>query len=239
MDSNSNIAFARILVVEDEPFQCRILGSVLRSNGFGRICEAGSGGAAIAMLGTELINTVLSDIDMPGINGLELLRQIRSGQTPARRDIGFIVLTSHSNTEVLGAAMALDVNGFIVKPFTTRVILDKIVRTGRESMSLRSESEYAGVITDLDSLRSARLSAESSNELGTASASDAGRITIPIAELRAGMRMASNLTALDGTIIIAAETTLTTTLINLISDLKQLLAGAMVTVYHARDGSTV
>jgi DNA-binding NarL/FixJ family response regulator len=60
---------------------------------------------------------------MPGSNGLELLRQIRSGQTPARRDIGFIILTSHSNTEVLSAAMALDVNGFIVKPFTTRVIL--------------------------------------------------------------------------------------------------------------------
>jgi CheY-like chemotaxis protein len=240
MDLNSNISFARILVVEDEPFQRRILGAVLRSKGFGRICEAGSGSAAIGMLETELINTVVSDVDMPDLNGLELLRQIRTGQTPARRDIGFIILTSHSNTEVLGAAMALDVNGFIVKPFTTRVILDKIVRTRRESMSLRPESEYAAVVTDLASLRSARLLSGASSQHMAANVSDhPSRITIPIAELKVGMRVANNLTAMDGTIIIAAETTLTTALINLVSDLKELVGGGMVSVYDPSVGSKV
>jgi CheY-like chemotaxis protein len=235
MESNANMSFARILVVEDEPFQRRILGAVLRSKGFGRICEAGSGDAAISMLETELINTVVSDVDMPGLNGLELLRQIRTGQTGGRRDIGFIILTSHSNTEVLSAAMALDVNGFIVKPFTTRVILEKIERTRRESMTLRSESQYGSVVTDIVSLRRARLSAEAGNTEPVAMSASGdglpGRIAIPLAELRVGMRMAKSLVAIDGTIIIAGETTLTAAVINLVSDLKELVAGGVVTVY--------
>jgi CheY-like chemotaxis protein len=240
MGSNSNLSFARILVVEDEPFQRRILGAVLRSKGFSRICEADSGAAGIAMLEGESINTVVSDVDMPGLNGLELLRRVRIGQTSARRDIGFIILTSHSNTEVLSAAMALDVNGFIVKPFTTRVVLDKIARTRRESMTLRSESEYAGVVTDLASLRSLRLLGSASSEPTPGSASGIGaRITIPIPELRVGMRVAKNLTALDGTIIIAAETTLTIAVINLVSDLKELVAGGVVSIYETSGASNV
>jgi CheY-like chemotaxis protein len=236
MDSNPDIVFARILVVEDEPFQRRILAAVLKSKGFGRICEASSSSAAIAMLESELINTVVSDVEMPGMNGLELLRQIRTGQTAARRDVGFIILTSHSNTEVLSAAMALDVNGFIVKPFTTRVILEKIMRTRRESISLRSESEYAAVVTDLASLRTARVLGSASSEPVAASASDDvadGRITLPIAELRVGMRVASNVTAIDDRVIVAAETTLSTAIINLISDLKELVAGGVVTIYDS------
>jgi DNA-binding NarL/FixJ family response regulator len=103
------------------------------------------------------------DVDMPCLNGLEFLRQIRTGQTSARRDIGFVILTSHSNTEVLSAAMALDVNGFIVKPFTSRIILDKITRISRERMTLRSKNEYASVVTDLSSLRKTRFSGISPN----------------------------------------------------------------------------
>ena len=235
MESNTNTTYARILVVEDEPFQRRILSAVLRSKGFGRICEADSGAAAISLLETEIINTVLSDVEMPGSNGLELLRQIRSGQTPVRRDIGFIVLTSHSNTEVLGAAMALDVNGFIVKPFTTRVLLDKITRTRSETMTLRPESEYLRVVTDLASLRKLRLSEQddSAENSQPSAAADglSGRSAIAFADLRVGMRVANNLTAIDGTVILAAETVLTAALINLLSDLKDLIAGAAVSVY--------
>ena len=240
MESNANMSFARILVVEDEPFQQRVLGAVLRSKGFGRICEADSGDAAISMLETEVINTVVSDVDMPGLNGLELLRQIRTGQTRARRDIGFIILTSHSNTEVLSAAMALDVNGFIVKPFTTRVILEKIERTRRESMTLRSESQYGSVVTDIVSLRQARLSGErdSTQALETAACGAGlhGLKAIPLTDLRAGIRVANNVIAGDGTVILAAETTLTPALINLLSDLKELVAGGVVTVYDTNFG---
>ena len=234
MESNIKTSHLRILIVEDEPFQRRILAAVLRSLGISRICEVDSAAAAIARLQTEIINAVLSDVDMPESNGLELLRQIRIGQTPAPRDIGFIILTSHSNTEVLSAAMALDVNGFIVKPFTTRVILEKITRTTDERIRLRSKSEYTSVATDLTSLRRTRFSGnhDGSDSLEpAASAAGRGQITIPLSDLRVGMCVATNLTAIDGTVILAAETTITSALNNLLSDLEELIADKVITVH--------
>jgi YesN/AraC family two-component response regulator len=75
---------------------------------------------------------------MPGMNGLELLRRIRTGQTPRPKDSRFIILTSFSNTEALGAAMSLDVNGFLVKPIRIGVVMEKIERAIQENFQLRA-----------------------------------------------------------------------------------------------------
>ena len=99
-------------------------------------------------------------------------------------------------------------------------------------MTLRPEGEYARVVTDLASLRTLRLSVnDKSTENSEPTAGVSGRTARPFADLRVGMRVADNLTAIDGTVILAAETILTVALINLLSDLKQLIAGAAVSVY--------
>jgi EAL domain-containing protein (putative c-di-GMP-specific phosphodiesterase class I)/DNA-binding response OmpR family regulator len=227
----------RILIVEDEPFQRRVLGSVLKSSSsVAKITEVDSGSAAISLLETEPVDVIISDIAMPGLNGLDLLRKIRSGQSAARRDIPFLILTSYSNTDVLNAAMALDVSGFIVKPFTARLVLEKIKRTMNEKIKLRPDFHYDSVVTDLASLPGLKLSANDSGAdlLRTAPSADGSqaRTAIPFSELRAGMRVAERLTALDGTVILAAETTLTQPLINLLSDLTEIIAAKVLTVYR-------
>jgi YesN/AraC family two-component response regulator len=183
------------------------------------------------MFETETVNMIVSDLEMPGLNGLDLLRQIRSGQTSAPRDIGFIILTSHSDTEVLGSAMALDVDAFIVKPFTTRLVVDKVTRTREHRAILRSENEYTAVVTDLESLRSTRLLSRVTSKAAPVSSRESRQMTLPIPELQRGMRVANDVTATDGTIIIAAGTVLTAPLINLLSDLKEVVFAGDVTVY--------
>jgi DNA-binding response OmpR family regulator len=227
-----------ILILEDEPFQRRLLCEVLKNAGFRWIEGAESGVAAESLLQNELIDVVLSDLEVPGLNGLELLRHIRTGQTQAPRDTRFIILTSHSDSEVLGAALALDVNGFIVKPFKMRLILDRITRALSEPMMLRSEGDYGSVVTDLESLRRARDASrhKQADDLRTATTRaeiQRRTIIVPVAQLRAGMRLAQSLTAIDGSVVVAAETILTEAIIKLVSDLQVLLGDQVVII----DGS--
>ena len=235
MEMTTNMRGVRILVVEDEPFQQRMLRDVLKYMDFRGIMEADSGVTAISLLDDQRVDLILGDVEMPGMNGLELLRRIRTGQTYTPRDLPFIVLTSHSDTDVLSAAMALDVNGFIVKPFKSGVILDKITRALAQQLILRSDSDYGSVVTDLASLRRARLKVERKpTDSVAAAAAGHGRqrqVELPLAELRVGMRVAKNIKAKDDTVILAAETRLTEATIHLLSDLSDLLAGGIVTVY--------
>jgi CheY-like chemotaxis protein len=236
MKSIRNMSHLRILVVDDEPFQQRMLRDVLKYMDFRGTMEADSGVTAISLLDDQRVDLILGDVQMPGMNGLELLRHIRTGQTYIPRDLPFIVLTSHSDTEVLSAAMALDVSGFIVKSFKTGIILDKITRALGQQLILRSDSDYGSVVTDLASLRRARHKVEP-NPTDSVAAAAAGhgrhlQVEIPLAELRVGMRVAKNIKAKDDTVILAAETSLTEATIHLLSDLSELLSGGIVTVYH-------
>ncbi len=145
-----------VLIVDDEPFQRRILREVLRSLGFVKTYEADSGQLAIAEMKKERFDLILSDVQMPGMNGLELLRQLRTGQTKLARDTRFIIITSFSNTEVIGAAMALDVNGFLAKPIRIGVVIEKVDRALQETFQLCAKDEYESVSTNLPSLEEAQ-----------------------------------------------------------------------------------
>ena len=223
-----------LLLVDDEPFQRRVLREVLRSVGFRHMTEAETGHDALLKMADDAYDVILSDVQMPGMNGLELLRQIRSGQTPRPRDSRFLIVTSFSNTEVLGAAMALDVNGFLVKPIRIAVVLEKIERAINEPFHLRAQSEYGSVATDLSSLET---TARNSGVLPTirsaaAERSDLGKgqSRLPLTQLREGMKVARDLVAMDGTVLVRAETVLTELIINRLRELTSVLPDDFVHV---------
>ena len=109
-----------ILVVYDEPELQQAVQEYLCLRGF-RVSVAGNGKEMRAVLATDLANLVLLDLSMPGENGIELTRQLKSSS-----NIGVIIVTAHGESEdrVLGLETGAD--DYIVKPFNFRELLARV-----------------------------------------------------------------------------------------------------------------
>ena len=107
-----------ILLVEDEPTLQRILGSVLSDAGH-RVESVGTAEQALERLqgpGVD-IDLVLSDKNLPAMNGLELLDAVRALERTSKRHIGFMLVTGYPSRDSALAVLAQDGDGYLVKPF--------------------------------------------------------------------------------------------------------------------------
>jgi two-component system cell cycle response regulator DivK len=113
----------RILVIEDQEDNRRILRDLLTSAGYESI-EAAAGEEAPALAQTQHPDLILMDIQLPGIDGYEATRRIKAD--PALRKIPVIAVTSYalSGDEVRAREAGCD--GYVTKPFSPRVLLAKI-----------------------------------------------------------------------------------------------------------------
>ena len=118
----------RVLVVEDDAMVRSIVVEYLQAFGFKRIVAAETSHQAVRMLNDpgEGFDLVLSDWQMPGVDGLDLLRLSR--KIPFRQELKFIMITSQVPEERIKIARARSagVDAYIVKPFRGRLLRDKI-----------------------------------------------------------------------------------------------------------------
>jgi two-component system chemotaxis response regulator CheY len=123
MDSN-----LQILVVDDFSTMRRIIRNLLAELGLGaaNVHEAEDGEQALNVLRDTRIDLAITDWNMPGISGLGLLRSMRAD--PALANIPVLMVTAENNRDQIVAAAEVGVNGYIVKPFTTTVLEEKIER---------------------------------------------------------------------------------------------------------------
>lgn len=219
----------RILIVDDDAFTRKIVRRVLTDLRFTDLSEAESGEAALALLQREAFDLIITDVQMPGINGLELVRRIRAGFSGAAHDTRAIVLTSFSNTEVIGAAMALDINGFLVKPMKPAAVQEKITQAMGEHTSVRPKIGYQSVNTDLRTVdapqpqaQPAPTVAENARGGTTEDATVAGR-RVPLRQLRPGMRLNQHVLTIDGTLLLSLGHTLSQLNINRLWDVRSIL----------------
>ena len=112
----------RVLVVDDVPQNVRLLEAVLVSNGYS-VTPASSGPEALEKVATELPDIVLLDIQMPGMDGYEVCREIRSN--PATRFLPVVMVTS-SDSEVRVNALEAEADDFITKPFDQQELLARV-----------------------------------------------------------------------------------------------------------------
>ena len=115
-----------ILIVDDTAVLRNIMKVQLQRMGFSQIHEAQDGSVALKILHAQKIDLVISDWNMPVMNGFELLREIRANKF--LKDILFILVTAEATEARISMALQLKVDELILKPFTLEVLERKILR---------------------------------------------------------------------------------------------------------------
>ncbi|MBB5021569.1 response regulator [Desulfurispira natronophila] len=114
-----------VLVAEDSSTMRRIIVSIIRDHlGCQNILEAANGREALALIYSNPVDWVFCDWEMPDMTGHELLREVRG--TPSMVDIPFIMITTRKDKESIVAAIQSGASSYIVKPFTPRIITEKV-----------------------------------------------------------------------------------------------------------------
>jgi len=116
----------KILVVDDFSTMRRIVKNLLQELGFSNIQEADDGATALPMLKAAAFDFVVTDWNMPGMTGIDLLKAIRAD--PALKALPVLMVTAENSREQIIQAAQSGVNGYIVKPFTAITLKEKIDR---------------------------------------------------------------------------------------------------------------
>lgn len=116
----------RILIVDDFATMRRIIKNLLRDHGFENTDEAEDGVKALAKMQTVDYGLVITDWNMPGMPGIDLLRAIRADARLAATPV--MMVTAEQRREQIVEAAEAGVNGYIVKPFTAAMLKEKIER---------------------------------------------------------------------------------------------------------------
>nr|WP_308389843.1 chemotaxis response regulator CheY [Acidithiobacillus sp. AMEEHan] len=114
----------RILVVDDFATMRKVVRSLLASLGFSQITEAEDGVQALRTLQSQPFDFVVSDWNMPNMQGIDLLRAIRAD--PSLRTLPVLMVTAEAKRENILEAAQAGVNGYIVKPFTAETLREKL-----------------------------------------------------------------------------------------------------------------
>jgi two-component system, chemotaxis family, chemotaxis protein CheY len=114
----------KILVVDDFSTMRRIIKNLLRDLGFTNADEADDGNSALPMLKTGKYDFLITDWNMPGMTGIDLLRNLRADD--ALKNLPVLMVTAEAKRDQIVAAAQAGVNGYVVKPFTAAVLKEKI-----------------------------------------------------------------------------------------------------------------
>jgi len=114
----------RFLVVDDFSTMRRIVRNLLKELGYANVDEAEDGVMAMAKLRNETFDFVVSDWNMPNMDGLTMLQQIRAD--PALCKLPVLMVTAEAKKENIIAAAQAGASGYVVKPFTAATLDEKL-----------------------------------------------------------------------------------------------------------------
>jgi len=114
----------KILIVDDFSTMRRIIKNLLRDLGFNNTSEADDGQTALPMLKTGKFDFLVTDWNMPGMDGLSLLKAVRADENLCHMPV--LMVTAEAKREQIVVAAEAGVNGYVVKPFTAITLKEKI-----------------------------------------------------------------------------------------------------------------
>jgi len=116
----------KFLVVDDFSTMRRIVRGLLKEMGCNDVTEAEDGAAALQLLKVQRFDFVVSDINMPNMNGFELLKAIKADET--LRHLPVLMVTAEARKEDIVLAAQSGAAGYIVKPFSKATLEEKVQR---------------------------------------------------------------------------------------------------------------
>ena len=114
----------KVLVVDDQLTMREVTRLALQEMGVRQIIDAENGDDAFKKATTQPLDMIMSDFNMPGMDGLGLLRAVRGH--PAVRKLPFILVTGRGDNALVVSAAQAGVNNYIVKPFTAEMLREKV-----------------------------------------------------------------------------------------------------------------
>ena len=116
----------KFLVVDDFSTMRRIVRNLLKELGYSKVEEAEDGAMALSKLKNEHFDFVISDWNMPVMNGLDMLKSIRADAALAKLPV--LMVTAEAKKENIIAAAQAGANGYVVKPFTAATLDEKLAK---------------------------------------------------------------------------------------------------------------
>ncbi len=116
----------KILIVDDFSTMRRIVKNLLGDLGFFNTAEAEDGNSALVELRKARFDLVVTDWNMPGMPGIDLLKAIRADES--LKKIPVLMVTAESKREQIIEAAQAGVSGYVIKPFTAATLADKLAK---------------------------------------------------------------------------------------------------------------
>jgi CheY-like chemotaxis protein len=216
-----------VLVVDDEAFCRQIVARFLRELGNPNAVVVKNGAEAVSALVAPAMNyrLVISDFNMPVKSGLELLKFIRTSTSLVPHDLPFVMLTGLADRAVVGAALALDVDAFVVKPVSKASLESRVGHALAEGRTVKPPTAYAGIDVTTpfaDILKNDPLApnpVKPAAEMATPAPS--GR-RVRLEEVQAGAVLSQEIRAPSGELLLASGVALSPRLISRLRDMASL-----------------
>jgi CheY-like chemotaxis protein len=143
------LAGRKFLVVDDHSYMIDVVAEILKHFGAEDAARADSVDAAVNCITPRAsYDVIICDFNMKPQNGIQFLQQIRAGKHRAiKRDQRFVLLTGHGEMDVVRAAKALDVNGYVVKPVAPDTFIKTVQRAIDAAPAPRQPGDYERIPT--------------------------------------------------------------------------------------------
>lgn len=217
----------RVLVADDEPFNLSIVVRMMREFGCRDVATAANGTEALQLLnGEQQPYLSIIDFNMPSGNGLQVLKSVRTGKvngTP--RDLRMVMLTGSSDFSLVGAAMALDIDAFLIKPVSVAAMAGRLTRVLQQTLELKPVEHYEQV--DIDGVGKRLLANKpvglSPQKRAQAKPTGPKGLPVKLYDVQPGAVLSEPIRSKAGELLIGAATVLTERLIARLHDLQPAL----------------
>jgi len=220
---NFDSAQFTIMVVEDHVFSRKAFINMLMRSGYKKVLAAENGAEAIKMLNCHKVDLIITDINMPEVNGLELIKAIRLGETGADIHTHIIAVTCLSDAATVSACMTLEIDSFLVKPITVKNAQDKIKLAISQPRVLYQQHLYESVNTRV------HLSESTSKKPDKAQDSQTKEVQCEyfepknVNDLKEGMTLLDDLCMINGGCLLKAGTQINGKLLHRLYELSSIV----------------